>query len=81
MPCRTERPRQISETQGKRVMSPFSAILVKLIKTGAKVVRHSKYVTFQLAEVAGPRKVFAAILARLRRWAAKARAGPLTMAT
>jgi hypothetical protein len=36
----------------------------KLIKIGAKVVRHSKYVVFQLAEVAVPRKLFAAILGR-----------------
>ncbi len=27
----------------------------KLIKIGAKVVRHAKYVTFQMAEVAVPR--------------------------
>jgi len=39
----------------------------KLIKIGAKVVRHSKYVTFQLAEVAVPRKLFAAILERIGR--------------
>ena len=43
--------------------------LVKLIKTGAKVVRHARYVTFQLAEVAVPRKIFAAIFARIRRFA------------
>ena len=34
----------------------------KLVKIGAKVTRHSKYVTFQLAEVAVPRNLFAAIL-------------------
>jgi len=39
----------------------------KLIKIGAKVVRHSKYVFFQMAEVAVPRKLFAAILERIRR--------------
>ena len=39
----------------------------KLIKIGAKVVRHSKYVLFQLAEVAVPRKLFARILARIAR--------------
>ncbi len=33
----------------------------KLVKIGAKVVRHAKYVTFQLAEVAVPRKLFQAI--------------------
>ena len=38
----------------------------KLIKIGAKVVRHSKYVFFQMAEVAVPRNVFQAILARIR---------------
>ena len=31
----------------------------KLIKIGAKVVRHSKYVIFQMAEVAVPRELFA----------------------
>ena len=39
----------------------------RLIKIGAKVVRHSKYVVFQLAEVAVPRKLFAAILGRIGR--------------
>jgi Transposase DDE domain group 1 len=39
----------------------------KLIKIGAKVVRHAKAMTFQLAEVAVPRALFAAILARIGR--------------
>ncbi len=30
----------------------------KLVKIGAKVVRHGRYVTFQLAEVAVPRELF-----------------------
>jgi hypothetical protein len=34
----------------------------KLIKIGAKVVRHGRYITFQLAEVATPRTLFAEIL-------------------
>ena len=34
----------------------------KLIKIGAKVVRHGRYVTFQLAEVAVPRALFRKIL-------------------
>ena len=41
----------------------------KLIKIGAKVVSHGRYVTFQLAEVAVPRQMFTDILlliARLR---------------
>ena len=41
----------------------------KLIKIGAKVVRHAKYVTFQMAEVAVPRRLFRAILERIRRFA------------
>ena len=36
----------------------------KLIKIGAKVVTHSRYVIFQMAEVAVPRRLFAAIYAR-----------------
>ena len=34
----------------------------KLIKVDAKVVQHGRYVTFQLAEVAIPRRLFAEIL-------------------
>ncbi len=34
----------------------------KLIKIGAKVVRHGRYIAFQLAEVAIPRALFAEIL-------------------
>ena len=41
----------------------------KLVKIGAKVTRHAKYVTFQLAEVAVTRKLFAAILDRIERLA------------
>jgi hypothetical protein len=41
----------------------------KLIKIGAKVTRHAKYVTFQLAEVAVTRSLFAAILDRIARLA------------
>ena len=40
----------------------------KLVKIGAKVVRHAKYVTFQLAEVAIPRKLFRAILRRIAKY-------------
>ena len=39
----------------------------KLVKIGAKVVRHAKYVVFQLAEVAVPRPLFAALLGRIGR--------------
>jgi len=40
----------------------------KLIKIGAKVVRHSGYMIFQMAEVAVPRELFAAILDRIQRF-------------
>ena len=39
----------------------------KLIKIGAKVVRHARRVTFQLAEVAVPRKLFQTILCAIDR--------------
>ncbi len=39
----------------------------KLIKIGAKVVRHARHITFQLAEVAVPRKLFEAILQKIDR--------------
>jgi hypothetical protein len=39
----------------------------KLVKIGAKVTRHAKYVTFQLAEVAIPRQLFREILRRIAR--------------
>ncbi len=42
-------------------------LIAKLIKIGAKVVRHSRYVTFQMAEVAVSRKLFAEILLRIER--------------
>ena len=39
----------------------------KLVKIGAKVVSHAKYRVFQLAEVAVPRELFAALLERISR--------------
>ena len=39
----------------------------KLIKIGAKVVRHGRYVAFQMAEVAIPRNLFADILRLIAR--------------
>ena len=40
----------------------LTTIREKLIKIGAKVVRHSRYITFQLAEVAVPRTLFEKVL-------------------
>ncbi|MDP7666622.1 MAG: transposase, partial [Rhodospirillales bacterium] len=39
----------------------------KLVKIGAKIVRHGRYVVFQMAEVAIPRELFADILRRIDR--------------
>ena len=39
----------------------------KLVKIGARIVRHGRYVVFQLAEVAVPRALFTAILLRIDR--------------
>jgi hypothetical protein len=49
----------------------------KLVKIGAKVTQHAKYVTFQMAEVAIPRQLFREILRRI----ARLRASPLALAT
>ena len=49
----------------------------KLIKIGAKVVSHGRYVAFQMAEVAIPRRVFADIL----RLIAELRSPPAPVAT
>jgi hypothetical protein len=40
----------------------LTSLREKLIKIGAKVVSHGRYVTFQMAEVAVPQKMFAEIL-------------------
>src|SRR5208282_4460468 len=40
----------------------LTSLREKLIKIGAKMVSHSRYVTFQMAELAVPRKLFAEIL-------------------
>jgi len=41
---------------------------MRLEPAASQVVRHAKYVTFQLAEVAVPRDLFAAILERIQRF-------------
>ena len=45
----------------------LTSLREKLIKIGAKVVSHGRYVTFQLAEVAVPRQMFAEILSLIAR--------------
>ena len=43
----------------------LTSLREKLIKIGARVVNHGRYVTFQMAEVAIPRTLFAEILNRI----------------
>ena len=43
------------------------SLLTKLIKIGAKVVRHSRIVTFQMAEVTVSKEIFAEMLSRINR--------------
>jgi hypothetical protein len=45
----------------------LSTLREKLVKTGARIVRHGRYLVFQLAEVAVPRMLFATILRRIDR--------------
>jgi hypothetical protein len=45
----------------------LTTLLEKLIKIGAKVITHARYVIFQMAEVAVPRRLFDTILRRIRR--------------
>jgi len=50
----------------------------KLVKIGCKIVYHARYVTFQLAEVAVPGRLYGAIVDRIRRFAAiSPRAAPI----
>jgi hypothetical protein len=48
-----------------KTVEPWSltSLREKLIKIGAKVVSHGRYVTFQMAEVAVPRQMFQEIAA------------------
>ena len=43
----------------------LTSLREKLVKIGAKVVRHGRYVIFQMAEVAAPRELFQEILRRI----------------
>jgi hypothetical protein len=45
----------------------LSTLRERLVKIGARIVRHSRYVVFQLAEVAVPHALFAGILRRIDR--------------
>ena len=43
----------------------LTSLREKLVKIGAKVVRHGRYVIFQMAEVAVPKELFQKILRRI----------------
>ena len=66
---------QDNRDAAKRISTPFSrskhwyltTLREKLVEIGAKVVRHGRYVVFQMAEVAIPRRLFATILRRIGR--------------
>ena len=45
----------------------LTSLQLKLIKIGGRVVRHARRIVFQLAEVAVPGDLFAAILERVDR--------------
>jgi hypothetical protein len=45
----------------------LTSLREKLIKIGAKVISHGRYGTFQMAEVAVPRQMFADILSLIAR--------------
>jgi hypothetical protein len=53
----------------------LTSLREKLIKIGARVVSHGRYVIFQMAEVAVPRQMFADILSLIAPAAGTARAG------
>ena len=45
----------------------LTSLRERLIKTGARLVRHARYTVFQMAEAALPRQVFAGIVALINR--------------
>ena len=64
-------PQELPPPAGTSKVCPvwsLTTLKEKLVKIGAKVTRHAKYVTFQLVEVAVPRQLFALILERIGRF-------------
>ena len=43
----------------------LTSLREKLVKIGARIVRHGRYVAFQLAEMAEPRALYAEVLRRI----------------
>ena len=46
---------------------PLATLREKLIKTGAKVITRARYVVFWMVDLALPKRLFRAILERIRR--------------
>ena len=46
---------------------PLRSVHVKLIKMGGRLVRHSRWLIFQLSEVSVPRRLFQGVLDRIGR--------------
>ena len=73
LPFDTSQPDNLSKYQralvlpGKIKHCSLCTLLVKLVKIGAKVLRHSRYVIFQIAEVAIRKEIFTEILSRISR--------------
>jgi hypothetical protein len=61
MPPRIRR-HEAASTRRRMESGKSSMCFVMLIKIGAKVVSHGRYVAFQMAEVAIPRQIFQEIL-------------------
>ena len=60
-------PRLRAGRHGEVPQWTLTALRERLVKVGARIVRHGRYIVFQLAEVAVPRALFAAILRRIDR--------------
>ena len=56
--CRLTLPKAVHEWS-------LRSVQLKLIKTGARLVRHARRLVFQMTEVAVPRDVWMAILERI----------------
>ncbi len=60
-------PKEKSAVSKEAEHLSLTTLREKLVKIGAKMVRHGRYVTFQMAEVAVSRRMFGQILARIAR--------------
>ncbi len=58
-------PKEKSAVPEKTEHRSMTTLREKLVKIGAKVVRHGRYVAFRLAEVAVPRNPFREMLRRV----------------